>query len=304
VIAQIYEIQNAREAEKCIELGVDRLGSVLLSKTDWRQAGLKDVMRVTEGTRAENSLIPLFNDPDTLCRVLDYYRPHYVHFCESPVHSDRSLMDLDSLVEIQRSIKGRFPEVGIIRSLPIPPGGLASEFPTLKIARLLEPVSDVFLTDTWLGSEPVEGYIGITGRTLDWGLATDLVRKTRIPVLLAGGLSPDNVFEAVGKVIPAGADSCTGTNARDRDGRPVRFRKDFSKVRAFVGEIRRAEAALRDQRDELSSRLQRLEAELRDREAALPAHSVRPHQLLKIEELEDEIALATSDLTRLEKAGV
>ncbi len=33
-----------------------------------------------------------------------------------------------------------------------------------------------------------------------------------------------------------------------------------------------------------------LKEKLRDREAALPAHSVRPHQILEIEELEEEIA--------------
>jgi archaellum component FlaC len=40
---------------------------------------------------------------------------------------------------------------------------------------------------------------------------------------------------------------------------------------------------------ELQEEIRRLEAELKDREAALPAHSVRPHQLLIIEELEEKI---------------
>jgi hypothetical protein len=36
--------------------------------------------------------------------------------------------------------------------------------------------------------------------------------------------------------------------------------------------------------------IEKLKAKLRDREAALPAHSVRPHQVQEIEELEEEIA--------------
>jgi len=40
----------------------------------------------------------------------------------------------------------------------------------------------------------------------------------------------------------------------------------------------------------LEQQLRRLEADLADREAALPAHSMRPHQLLEIEELEERIA--------------
>ncbi|HUT51827.1 MAG TPA: histidine kinase [bacterium] len=41
--------------------------------------------------------------------------------------------------------------------------------------------------------------------------------------------------------------------------------------------------------DELEQEFERLEAELRDRQAALPAHSVRPGQILAIEELEEKI---------------
>jgi hypothetical protein len=58
---------------------------------------------------------------------------------------------------------------------------------------------------------------------------------------------------------------------------------------------------MKEAEDGLRSALDRLEEELREREAALPAHSVRPHQLLKIEELEEEISRAKADLARLEK---
>ena len=74
-------------------------------------------------------------------------------------------------------------------------------------------------------------------------------------------------------------------------------------MRRFVEEIRRAQKAVRAKRDEAESRLARLEADLEDREAALPAHSIRPHQLQIIEELEEKIADVKRMLARLEKAG-
>ena len=46
--------------------------------------------------------------------------------------------------------------------------------------------------------------------------------------------------------------------------------------------------------------IDQLKAELADREAALPAHSVRPHQLITIEELEDEISMKEEVLKALE----
>jgi phosphoribosylanthranilate isomerase len=61
------------------------------------------------------------------------------------------------------------------------------------------PVSDYFLTDTLLtdgsgaADQPVDGFVGITGTTCDWKIAAELVRISPMPVILAGGISPENV---------------------------------------------------------------------------------------------------------------
>jgi len=69
------------------------------------------------------------------------------------------------------------------------------------------------------------------------------VRTSPRPVILAGGLGPDNVAAAIARVRPAGVDSCTRTNMVDPQGCPIRFLKDFSKVQSFVAAARRAGAA-------------------------------------------------------------
>jgi len=53
---------------------------------------------------------------------------------------------------------------------------------------------------------------------------------------------------------------------------------------------------------QLQEDILRLQAELSEREAALPVHSVRPHQLMAIEALEDEIAQKQAALNALETA--
>ena len=123
---------------------------------------------------------------------------------------------------------------------------------TLELARLFEPLSDYFLTDTVIVKtsgcvpehQPVKGFIGITGVTCNWDTAAKLVQASRIPVILAGGISPENVFEGIMHVRPAGVDSCTRTNALDNQGRPIRFKKDLEKVGALVETVRRAESAV------------------------------------------------------------
>jgi phosphoribosylanthranilate isomerase len=298
MIIQIYEIQSPHEAEKCIELGVDHIGSVVLSLDKWRIPLLKETVRLSEGTNVKSSLIPLFHDRDMTYRILDYYRPNYIHFCDTLTDLDGRPADLEKFIKFQSGLKEKFPEVGIIRSIPIPKKGVAPDFLFLEIAKALQTSSDIFLTDTWLGKEPVEGYIGITGETLDWEMAHSLVRQSGIPVILAGGLSPDNVYDSIMEVLPSGADSCTQTNMVVDEGDPIRFQKDFQRVEKFVKEVRRAEGKLYEEKERLTKKLEGLKADLKDREDALPAHSVRPHQIMVIEAIEDEIQLVEENLAR------
>ena len=56
-----------------------------------------------------------------------------------------------------------------------------------------------------------------------------------------------------------------------------------------------------DSIEQLKNDIRRLEEEKAEREAALPVHSVRPHQLLVIEELEEEIERKKEELEKLER---
>lgn len=68
---------------------------------------------------------------------------------------------------------------------------------------------------------------GGTGRTHDWERTAALVRTLDVPVLLAGGLTPENVAEAVETVAPYGVDTASGV---ERSGGV----KDHEAVAAFV----------------------------------------------------------------------
>lgn len=244
IAVQIYEIQTPAEAEQMLAIGVDRIGSVILSETDWRDAELRRALAFARSRGAQTSLIPLFHSVEATARVTDYYQPDILHFCEAV----RDIGDGRDLARKQDIVKRRFPEIQIMRSIPIARRA-GSDFETLlSMARVLEPVSDYFLTDTVLNgaaaAQPVQGFVGITGKTCDWNAARALVEASRIPVVLAGGISPENVFDGILHVRPAGVDSCTCTNAVDESGRPIRFRKNLEKVKQLVRAVRSAEAAL------------------------------------------------------------
>jgi len=68
-----------------------------------------------------------------------------------------------------------------------------------------------FHTDLHLLDAAVQGMVGGTGQTWDWGLLTG--RRAKTPFLLSGGLTPDNVAGAIEAVHPWGVDVASGTEA-------------------------------------------------------------------------------------------
>ena len=74
------------------------------------------------------------------------------------------------------------------------------------------------------------GHLGGTGIVFDWRLGRDIARDHR--VLLAGGLTPENVAEAIDVVRPWAVDVSSGV---ETDGR-----KDPARIRAFAAAVHAA----------------------------------------------------------------
>lgn len=68
---------------------------------------------------------------------------------------------------------------------------------------------------------------GGTGETFDWKLACKFISQVNKPVVLSGGLNPDNVVEAIETVKPFGIDVCSGVESRPGQ-------KDLSKMKSFI----------------------------------------------------------------------
>lgn len=252
IIIQIYEVQDPIEAQALINIGVDHIGSVIVSEKDWKVPGVAETIERVRSSPAKSSLITLYNSLDSVLRTLDYYQPDIVHFCEALTDREDVWNYCQKLIRLQENVKKRFPQILIMRSIPIAPSGKRNLVPTLDFGEIFEPASDFFLTDTMLVNglnqdtelQPVKGFVGITGQTCSWHTAAELVAASHIPVILAGGIAPGNVTEGIMRVRPQGVDSCTRTNSLDKKGAPIRFKKDLQKVTQMVEAVRKAEKAI------------------------------------------------------------
>lgn len=97
--------------------------------------------------------------------------------------------------------------------------------PKMDIAEALDQNSTYILLD---GYSPTE--MGGTGETADWDIANEIVLQLPDAVYLAGGLSPDNVSEAIRKVQPYAVDVCSRIESEPG-------KKDPEKLRRFIAAV-------------------------------------------------------------------
>jgi phosphoribosylanthranilate isomerase len=122
-----------------------------------------------------------------------------------------------------KRLKTLDPNLTVIKSLVI---GMGHDKALEALVSKLSPLVDAFITDTF---DPKTGASGATGKTHDWRVSRRLVELADRPVILAGGLTPENVKRAILEVRPAGVDSHSGVEASSG-------RKSRDKIRKFVSE--------------------------------------------------------------------
>ena len=132
------------------------------------------------------------------------------------LHGDICVSELAKLKELRA-------EVVVFKSLVI---GESTQHRLEEMIAELSPYVEAFITDTY---DPKTGASGATGKTHDWAISRKFVELSPKPVILAGGLSGDNVREAIMAVKPAGVDAHTGVEGADG-------RKDVEMIQHFVRE--------------------------------------------------------------------
>lgn len=220
MIVQIYGAKTIEDAAALAALGVDYIGLDVADDPADR-ALMKQIVDLVRD-RMITVLLPVFCDIATGLRIVKEIKPHVMHLCST---------DMLSVAEL-RAVKKELGEIKLLQAIPVGLPGRSDKTDSLGLAREYQEVADIFILDTYAGdysegSTEVPGMIGITGKVHDWAISRKIVAQSRKPVILAGGLNPENVAAAIKAVQPWGVDSCTGTDI-------CRGKKDLAKVQAFV----------------------------------------------------------------------
>jgi phosphoribosylanthranilate isomerase len=217
MITQIYEIGNPTEAREVAEAGADHIGVLVGNGEFPREISIesaKEILKAISGN-CKRVVLTLSGDMKVIENIAGELQPDILHFAATP-----EAIKPQNII----GLKLKFPQIKMMRTIPV----VGEE--SIEMAQQYDGAADFLLLDSY---HPQDKQVGATGITHDWNISKRIVDVVRIPVILAGGLGPENVTEAMKKVHPAGVDSKTKT---DKEGT---HEKDITKVRAFVKEAKR-----------------------------------------------------------------
>jgi phosphoribosylanthranilate isomerase len=218
MLTQIYEVSSAQEAAAITEMGVDHIGVLVGDGSFPREQPLASAVQIAAAIRPPSKFSALFLSADIpfVVRAIRELEPAIVHLGAAP-----ELVTPEHMLGLKRVVA----DILLMRSVPVT--GLES----IEIAQRYEGIADYLLLDSYRAEDRQIGALGVTH---DWSISRQIVERAQTPVILAGGLGPENVAEAIRVVGPAGVDSKTRTDLGDT------HTKELEKVRRFESAAKQA----------------------------------------------------------------
>ncbi len=225
MIIQIYAIVSEEDAEALCKLGVDHIGLVVNWKGDSEKGivSVKKAKSIIDVVKDYGKIATVILDTTETAGVRKYVKelePDIVHICSKLSISELSTMN------------NMLDELGVQLMYAVP----VKDKSSIDEALSVQPYVDFIMLDSPFQSNQMPGFVGATGRTHDWNISAEIVSLSYKPVILGGGLSPENVQDAIKKVRPAGVDAKTSLDVPGGNGR-----KDLKKVKKFVEKVREIE---------------------------------------------------------------
>ena len=223
---------SLRDAELAVEAGADALGFIFAPSP--RQVTASAVRLITRRL------------PETIERYGIFVHPSFEQVVDTAEAAGLSGVQLHATED--RSLAGRLRghfsaiegrrRLGLLQVLHLPAAGLAAG-PEQGVEAQMAALAADHAVDALLVDSRTPWAEGGTGLRFDWAAAsgTFLRSAPHLRLIVAGGLAPENVAEAIATLRPWGVDVVSGVEAAPG-------RKDGGRMRAFVERARQASAAL------------------------------------------------------------
>ncbi len=213
---KICGVRRVEDALAAAEAGVDFMGLVFVPSRR-RRISVEQAKRIVDAVKASSA------NPPKLAGL----------FADQPMEELREKVRASGVDMVQLCGKETMEfcdaaPVPVIRITHVP-GGLLDDEELQELEQRLSMLRERGHVATL--DRLVEGLQGGTGQSFNWGVAAQLSEAGH-EFMLAGGLTPDNVAEAVREVRPWGVDVSSGV---ETDGK-----QDPEKIRRFVAEAKRA----------------------------------------------------------------
>jgi len=205
---KICGIKSERELSLAINAGADAVGFITEVPVDTpRKISLTEAVRLI-------SKVPVF--VNSVLVIMPANAQQAIHMIQSAKPSAVQVHNALPLSELKLI---RETGVKLIKTVPVSENADAAAL--IKQVRELSGIADAVLLDTALA-----GKSGGTGVPHNWEVSSEIVLNSGMPVILAGGLNPNNVKDAVRSVRPYAVDTASGVEI---DGK-----KDEKKVIEFI----------------------------------------------------------------------
>ena len=220
MIVQIYSMTNIGDAVATAEAGADFIGVVVGEPGVLAEAINSEAARAILAAirpRARGVALSLSDNRDEICAMVDAVQPDILHVAAREIEPEDCAW-----------LRTRIAPVRLMRAIAVRAGETVAE------AQAHQESVDYLMLESGAKGLPFAG-----GETHDWLVSRIIVEQSRIPVILAGGLSADNIENAIATVRPWGVDSFTHTDLPGQRGR-----KDLARVRTFIANALRGFAAV------------------------------------------------------------
>lgn len=198
MIIKICCIKSIDEANLAIRYGASALGLVSDMPDGPGVISEREIVKIRKALPKKISLFLLSSKKSysAISSQIDLIKPSHLQLVD---YIDPKVI---------RTIKSNYPDIAIVQVIHI------SDDSAFDLLSKYEKLSDFFLLDSGSPFSEMKS-LGGTGKTHDWNISREFVRKSKKPVFLAGGLNARNINKAAKEVMPYGFDLCSSVRTND-----------------------------------------------------------------------------------------